>query len=182
MTTPAPRPFRPPRGARHLAGLIVVLLLTPVLLTACGGAAMTPTPAIQTGPMAGATADGAAMNATDQAAWNARPAYVMTADARTQEAYAFAVQHADVLQWMPCYCGCTGMGHRSNLDCFVRRHDAAGIGFEEHASVCDVCVKTALMAKTMQAQGRSLLQIRQAIDQSMGGTGAPGTVTALPPA
>lgn len=181
MNTPAPRPFSPPRRARHLAAAIVVLLLTPVLLTACGGAAMSQAPAIQTGPMIGAV-DDAAMTPVDLAAWNGRPAYVKTADAQTQEAYAFAVQHGDILQWMPCYCGCTAMGHGSNLDCFLRSHDAAGTSFQEHASVCDVCVKTALMAKTMHAEGHSLLEIRQAIDKSFGNTGAPGTVTALPPA
>jgi hypothetical protein len=34
----------------------------------------------------------------------------------------------------------------------------------------------------MFGQGHSLLEIRQAIDATFGGSGAPGTETALPPA
>jgi hypothetical protein len=183
--TPAVLPSRGPRHARHLVALLAVLLLTPVLLSACGGPAMTAE--MTYAPPAPTTAladDGmtAAMNVADRAAWDTRPAFVSTAGENTQVAYAFAVTHADVLSWMPCYCGCAAMGHGSNLDCFVQRHDASGVAFEEHASYCDVCVDIALKAKTMLGQGHSLLEIRQAIDATFGGTGAPGTETALPPA
>jgi hypothetical protein len=37
-----------------------------------------------------------------------------------QEAYRYAVGNEDVLQWMPCFCGCGAGGHRSNFDCYVR--------------------------------------------------------------
>lgn len=37
-----------------------------------------------------------------------------------REAYTFAFDRPDVLQWVPCYCGCAGQGHTSNLDCFVK--------------------------------------------------------------
>ena len=33
--------------------------------------------------------------------------------------YAFAAQHSDALQHIPCYCGCVRIGHRSNLDCYI---------------------------------------------------------------
>lgn len=36
------------------------------------------------------------------------------------EAYQFAVAHPEVLDYMPCYCGCYEEdGHTSNTDCFV---------------------------------------------------------------
>jgi hypothetical protein len=35
--------------------------------------------------------------------------------------YAFAAQHSDALQHIPCYCGCVRIGHRSNLDCYITR-------------------------------------------------------------
>ncbi|EIJ78386.1 putative lipoprotein [Bacillus methanolicus PB1] len=36
------------------------------------------------------------------------------------EAYQFAVEHPEVLDYMPCYCGCYEEdGHTSNTDCFV---------------------------------------------------------------
>jgi hypothetical protein len=118
-----------------------------------------------------------------QAAWANRPAYVRS-DGRTEEAYAYAAAHPEILQWIPCYCGCAGMGHRSNLDCFFKptNGDLTGPQFEEHASGCQVCVDEALMAKQLAGQGQSLRAIRSAIDQAFGGGGAPGTSTELPPA
>lgn len=36
------------------------------------------------------------------------------------EAYQFAVEHPEVLNYMPCYCGCYEEdGHTSNTNCFV---------------------------------------------------------------
>jgi hypothetical protein len=185
--TPTPRR---PRTAAHLTAVLVVLLLTPVLLGACGGSSMsTPGATAATAAAANDVPDGmmddgfgGAMTPVDRAAWNTRPDFVSLASRNTQIAYAFAVEHPDVLQWLPCYCGCAGMGHRSNLDCFVQRHDASGVAFEEHASACDVCVKTATMAKVMRANGSSLLEIRQAVDRTFGGNGAPGTDTPMPAA
>ena len=49
------------------------------------------------------------------------------ASAEVQEAYRFAAANPDVLRWMPCFCGCVGQGHASNLDCHVaeRRSDGS---------------------------------------------------------
>lgn len=191
--TPAPRPWKSSRPVRHLVAILLVLLLTPVLLMACGGSSMAsptmaaptmaaPTTATVSDPMAMVDDGfGSTMKAVDMASWQARPAYVK-ADPATQEAYVFAIEHSDVLQWMPCYCGCTAMGHGNNVDCFLKSHDAHGVAFEQHASQCGICVQTALTAKAMHARGASLLEIRQAIDKSMGGSGAPGTDTPMPPA
>ncbi len=46
--------------------------------------------------------------------------------AEAREAYAFALARPDVLRYVPCYCGCGGLGHSSNLSCFVRSASAAG--------------------------------------------------------
>jgi hypothetical protein len=43
-----------------------------------------------------------------------------------REAYAFAARKADILQHVPCYCGCQLHGHRSNLDCYLRNRIAGG--------------------------------------------------------
>jgi hypothetical protein len=116
------------------------------------------------------------------AAWSARPAFVRQGDPQVQEAYAFAVARPDVVEWMPCYCGCAGLDHRSNLECFLKHREAGGaIAFEEHASYCDICVKTALMAKQMLGQGATLAQMRAAVDGAFGGNGVDGTPTELPP-
>jgi len=46
---------------------------------------------------------------------------------------------------------------------------------------CDICVKTALMAKQMAADGRTLTEIRTAVDRTFPVQGVPGTPTELPP-
>jgi hypothetical protein len=125
----------------------------------------------------GMTMTTAEMDAT----WAARPAYVK-ANQRTEGAYAYAMRSWNVIQWMPCYCGCDAMGHGSNLDCYFKPMPRAATrpAFEEHASYCQICVDITLTAKKLAGDGKSLIEIRQAIDRTYGSSG-PGTVTALPP-
>lgn len=62
------------------------------------------------------------------------PEFVQTAPPVVQEAYRFAVANPDVLSVIPCYCGCGGMGHTSNLSCYVREYRPDGsITFDNHA-------------------------------------------------
>jgi Protein of unknown function with PCYCGC motif len=117
------------------------------------------------------------------ATWKARPDYAQALNAQGQAAYAFALAHPDVLQWMPCYCGCAGIPHRSNLDCFFQRREVKGTySYEQHASFCNVCVKTANLAQQLLVQGKTVTQIRAAVDATFGGGAAPGTDTPMPPA
>jgi hypothetical protein len=51
-----------------------------------------------------------------------------------REAYTFAIDRPDVLQWVPCYCGCDEQGHGSNLDCFVKPETQGGIVLDAHGS------------------------------------------------
>jgi hypothetical protein len=116
------------------------------------------------------------------AAWQARPDYVRRADQKTQAAYAYALERPEVIKWLPCYCGCEAIGHKNNLDCFVQpREQGSPIVYDEHGAYCWVCIDTALMAKQMIAQGKTLLQVRLAVDREFGAI-APGTPTELPPA
>ena len=62
-------------------------------------------------------------------AWPAEnrwPEQFSKASARIQETYRFAVANQDLLQWMPCFCGCGEWGHTSNADCYVQ--EARGDG------------------------------------------------------
>lgn len=115
--------------------------------------------------------------------WAGRPAYVKALPIDWQGAYAYALARPDVLQWLPCYCGCNGMGHRSNLDCFFQRREEKGFyAWEEHASYCDICVQAANMAGEMLRHGSTMVQIRDAVDARWSGGSAPGTDTPRPPA
>jgi hypothetical protein len=48
------------------------------------------------------------------------PALFTASSERIQETYRFAVANQDLLQWMPCFCGCGEWGHASNADCYVQ--------------------------------------------------------------
>jgi hypothetical protein len=42
---------------------------------------------------------------------------------KTARAYEIAREAPELIERMPCYCGCfKGNGHRNNLDCYVDRH------------------------------------------------------------
>jgi len=49
------------------------------------------------------------------------PAGMDTAPPEIVEAYVFAAKHPEVLEYMPCYCGCENprFAHESNYDCFI---------------------------------------------------------------
>jgi len=63
------------------------------------------------------------------ASWPALPA--STSISRPIEliraAYAFAARRPDVVQYLPCYCGCEKQGHQSLQFCFVKKRTATGI-------------------------------------------------------
>jgi hypothetical protein len=71
------------------------------------------------------TGAGVGQNSGDDAllAWPAEdrwPAIFHKSSAKIQETYRFAVANQDLLQWMPCFCGCGEFGHASNANCYVQ--------------------------------------------------------------
>ena len=65
---------------------------------------------------------------------SALPDFVRGAPPQVREAYRFAIANRELLSAFPCYCGCGSMGHRSNLDCYIKsvRPDGS-MEFENHA-------------------------------------------------
>lgn len=65
------------------------------------------------------------------------PDFVRTAPVNVQEAYRFAVANPELVDQMPCYCGCGGVGHTSNLDCYVKAFNPDGsvAEFDNHAAL-----------------------------------------------
>ncbi|RHW38894.1 hypothetical protein D1B31_12990 [Neobacillus notoginsengisoli] len=50
----------------------------------------------------------------------ALPDYVTNSPKKVEETYLLAAQYPEVLESVPCYCGCGAeSGHENNLDCFV---------------------------------------------------------------
>jgi hypothetical protein len=88
----------------------------------------------------------------------------------THAAYEFAARHPDVLQYIPCFCGCERSGHAGNGDCFVRARDAEGkVTWDSHGYGCAICIDVAYSAMQMHNSGASVTQIRTAIDQKYAG-------------
>jgi len=74
---------------------------------------------------------------------------------RVEAAYMQAAEIAAVLDGLYCYCDCARhSGHRSLLTCFE----------SDHAAACDVCMSEASVAHKMTMDGRSLDEVREAID------------------
>ncbi|MFQ5474465.1 MAG: PCYCGC motif-containing (lipo)protein [Candidatus Nanoarchaeia archaeon] len=73
-----------------------------------------------------------------------------------KSAYLFARDNEEFLTQLPCTCGCAGIGHRNNYDCFM---DEEG-NFIEHGSLCGGCVGITLDAKRLKEEGRSVEEIR----------------------
>jgi hypothetical protein len=93
------------------------------------------------------------------------PPEVQAAPATVQEAYRLAVANPDLLQQIPCYCGCQALGHTSNYACYVSGRDAAGqITYDLHATACSLCVDITHDVHRLAEQGQSVEQIRLYVD------------------
>ncbi|MEK4229908.1 PCYCGC motif-containing (lipo)protein [Solibacillus sp. FSL H8-0538] len=80
--------------------------------------------------------------------------------------YQVAANYSDVLEWVPCYCGCgDSVGHRNNLNCFIQERHADGtITWDDHGTRCNVCIEIAIQAAQMSKDGVELKDIREKID------------------
>ncbi len=62
----------------------------------------------------------------------ALPVFAGTGD--TAELYRFARERGDVLQWMPCTCGCGQLGHASNRACYIKSESGDRTTWTSHAA------------------------------------------------
>lgn len=98
-----------------------LLLLLLLFVAACGG---------------GQTAGQPAPAANKLAPASALPPELRTAPAEVQEAYRFAIANKELLEQIPCFCGCNAVGHKSNYNCYVAEDGGPGevLHFDEHAA------------------------------------------------
>lgn len=97
---------------------------------------------------------------------NQLPSFINNLDPKVGEIYQLAGQNTELLNWMPCYCGCgQSVNHKSNRDCFINEVKADGsIVWDSHGTKCGVCLKIAYEAVNLKKQGKSTLEIRKYID------------------
>ena len=110
-------------------------------------------------------------------AWQAAP----PEDVRN--VYEFAALHPEVLRYVPCFCGCAKLsGHASSEDCFITSRSKGTVSWNAHGQVCPMCVTIGLQARQMHLEGKSLGEIRAAIEKKYGVEfNATRTETPVPP-
>ena len=129
---------------KRLLPLLLVMLISGLLLAACGGGQANPK--VKLAPV------------------SELPMQMQQAPAAVRTAYQFAVTNPDALRNVPCYCGCGAIGHKSNLACYVKEFDADGKPvFDNHAMGCSLCVDIATDVMQMTGEGKSPADIRQQI-------------------
>ncbi|KGR92094.1 hypothetical protein CD30_01855 [Ureibacillus massiliensis 4400831 = CIP 108448 = CCUG 49529] len=96
--------------------------------------------------------------------------------------YQVAANATDILEWIPCYCGCgDSAGHRSNLNCFVAKtHEDGSIVWDDHGTRCQVCVDTVVQSVQAFQDGKSIKEIRMMIDEQYKNGYAAPTKTEMP--
>ncbi|MBK3494608.1 PCYCGC domain-containing protein [Viridibacillus sp. YIM B01967] len=82
--------------------------------------------------------------------------------------YKATGQATEILQWIPCYCGCgESAGHKSNMNCFISEVKEDGsIVWDDHGTRCVACVEIAIQSIKMAQEGKTLKEIRQFIDET----------------
>jgi hypothetical protein len=90
------------------------------------------------------------------------PAERYAAYPRVAEVYEMVAQIPHVIDGIYCHCDCSKHSdHRSLLTCFQ----------DDHGAACDVCLTEAALAFRMVGEGRSLKEIRKAVDALYAGHG-----------
>jgi hypothetical protein len=101
----------------------------------------------------------------NMASMDKMPADVQVAPVSVQQAYQFAVANPDVLQKIPCFCGCGKIGHKSNYSCYVQGvDDKSKVTFDDHAMGCSLCVDITQDTMRLMQQGKSPQEIRTYVD------------------
>lgn len=95
------------------------------------------------------------------------PAEVRESPILVQQSYQFAAANPEVLQQIPCYCGCGNMGHTSNYACYIGSAAADGtITYDTHALGCSICVDITQDVMRLLDEGKSVAEIKAYIDQT----------------
>lgn len=96
------------------------------------------------------------------------PGFMDEKPENVQNIYLAAAQHRDLLESIPCYCGCGDhAGHKDNYDCFVHENSDDGrITWDDHGTKCGVCLEIAASSINDYQQGKSIKKIRADIDKA----------------
>ncbi|KXH80890.1 PCYCGC motif-containing (lipo)protein [Sporosarcina sp. HYO08] len=96
--------------------------------------------------------------------------------------YQVAGAATDILDHMPCYCGCgDSAGHLNNKNCFIHEvREDGSVVWDDHGTRCLVCLEIAMESVKMVQDGKSLKETREAIDEMYKEGYAEPTPTPMP--
>lgn len=139
-----------------MLGVVLGLLLLSAVVASCGGNVAEAGAEMDLAPLAD------------------MPPQVQQAPATVRESYQFAVANPDVLEEIPCYCGCGAMGHTSNYSCYAQGTDEDGnVIFDGHALGCTICVDITQDTMRLLNEGKSVADIKSFVDQRYSQFGPP---------
>ena len=107
----------------------------------------------------------AAETSFEMAPMSDMPAEVRQAPVSVQEGYQFAAANPEILEQVPCYCGCGPIGHTSNHSCYVQGTAPDGsIIFDRHAMGCTICVDITHDTMRLLSQGKTVDDVLAYVD------------------
>ncbi|RFU66465.1 hypothetical protein D0469_17710 [Peribacillus saganii] len=110
------------------------------------------------------------------------PGFLQDKDEAMGVIYAAAGQNKELLENIPCYCGCgESVGHRDNYDCFIHENKENGaVVWDDHGTRCGVCLETAAESINLYKSGKGIKEIRDYIDDKYKEGFAAPTPTQMP--
>ena len=94
------------------------------------------------------------------------PEFLADKSEEMQQLYLVVAQHKDLLESIPCYCGCGEFGHQDNYDCFIHENGEDGsVVWDDHATRCQACLDIAATSIVKYNEGESIGNIRHMIDE-----------------
>lgn len=81
--------------------------------------------------------------------------------------YLAVAQNKDLLEKIPCYCGCgESANHKNNYDCFIHENKEDGeVVWDDHGTRCGVCLEIAAQSILDLNDGMSIKDIRNKVDE-----------------
>lgn len=94
------------------------------------------------------------------------PTFLQKAKPETIEAYRHAAKANEVLDFIPCYCGCgVHAGHKNNKHCFIKEiKPDKSVVWDDHGTRCATCMTIAVTSSKLKDSGKTTKEIRSIID------------------
>lgn len=95
---------------------------------------------------------------------------VHTAPALAIREYNANILHGKEIAYLPCYCGCGSVGHKSNFNCFFKKFEDGSLYTDMHGENCETCLEITRSYLKQKAAGKSLPEIRDSIEKQYSGS------------